>query len=286
MSHPNDIVTVPSKQFKVGYGNTKFRIRFITDTHIKGDGFREDLFSRFINEQRKDDSGYWIHGGDNGNPDRNSRREIDEYANANRKDEVITQNEKNKLWVEHFIIPKYEKIKDKCLGFIAGDHWMVIDGKPCTEYIAKRLGVPYLGEREGFAVVKFVTDGAMSFQYIIHVRHGKGGASTPGGDVGALIKQENGFVADLHLGGHTHKSNVHNGVITFINSQCVRKEKVTWFMRGGSFLDKPEYAKKSEYTPLPCGWGEIELSIGRVYHGNGKSRPYQIETTKCSIIAG
>ena len=286
MTHPNDLIEVPSKEHIVSNGNTKFRIRFITDTHIKGDGFREDLFNKFINEQKKDPDSFWIHGGDNGDPDRNSRREIDEYSNANRKGEIITQNEKNKLWVEHFIIPKYEKIKDSCLGLIAGDHWMVIDGKPCTEYIANRLGVPYLGEREGYAAVRFITNVGGAFLYIIHARHGKGGASTPGGDMGALIKQEIGFVADLHLGGHTHKSNIHNQVITMVNSKCIRKEKISWFMRGGSFLDKPNYAKKAEYTPLPCGWGEIELNISRMYHGKDKSRPFYIDTTKCSIIAG
>jgi len=284
--HPKAPVSAIRKVFKIGYGSNVFRIRQITDTHHKGDGFRDDLFNSFVKTQAKDyKNSAWIHTGDVGNPDRNSRREIDEYSNANRKDEIITQNEKNKLWVEHFIIPKYEKIKDTCLGFIAGDHYMVIDGEPCTKYIAKRLGVPYIGERSGFVIVAFMLPNGGSFNYIIHARHGKSGAGTPGGDMSSLIKQDVGQYADLHLGAHTHKQNAHPARVEYVNGRGLVKSKVIWYMRGGSFLDNPAYAKKAEYTPLPCGWGEVELHLKRAYHGEGKSRICEIAMSKASIIA-
>jgi predicted phosphodiesterase len=267
-------------------GNSTIRIRQISDTHHKGDGFRFDLFKQFVKLQSKDKQSYWIHTGDVGNPDRNSRREIDAYANANRKDEIITQNEKNKLWVEHYIIPEYEKIKDRCLGFIAGDHYMVIDGEPCTKYICKRLNVPYLGERDGYVAISFNAGNGNSFLYTIHARHGKGGARTDGGDVTSLVRQEVSYEADLHLGGHTHRANCHPVAVKSVNSLCAIKKKIVWYVRGGSFLDSPSYARKAEYGCLPCGWAEIELNITRYYHGVNKSRPFKIAMSKASIVAG
>lgn len=283
--HPNDLIFIPRRVIPINHGNSSIRFRQISDTHHRGSGFRDDLFNRFVDIQRKDPNSYWIHTGDIPNPDRTSRREIDEIANANRKDEIITQNEKNKLWVEHFIIPRYEKIAASCLGMLAGDHWLMIDGKPCTEYICKRLKIPYLGERDGFVTIRFMSSQNHGFQYVIHARHGKGAAANAGTDMNALVRQEVGHLADLHLGGHTHKMNCHPVKVEYVNGKSVKRDKVIWYMRGGSFLDRPDYAKRAEYVPLPCGWGEVELNIGRIYHGNGKSRPYDIIYSKCSIVA-
>jgi hypothetical protein len=285
-SHPNDIEFAHRRVVPITLGKSEFRIRQITDTHHKGDGFRKDLFKSFVEKQSRDKNSLWIHTGDVGDPDRNSRREIDAYANANRKSEIITQSEKNKLWAEHFIIPLYAKIASSCIGFIAGDHYMLIDGKPCTEYICKRLNIPYLGEREAF--IQLVFDGGDNhrIQYSIHARHGKGGARTVGGDVSGLIKQEEGIFTDLHLGAHTHKINTHVSRTRYINHKGAIKSKLTTYMRGGSFLDNPNYARKAEYSPLPCGWGEVELTISRQYHGRQKSRPLIIAMSKASIISG
>lgn len=283
--HPRDLVFPPQRTIPVSDGNTTIRVRQVSDTHHKGRGFHEYLFNKFIEVQRADRASYWIHSGDVGNPDRNSRREIDETINANRKDEVTTQNEKNKLWVERFIIPKYAPIAATCLGMLAGDHWMLIDGKPCTEYICKRLKIPYLGERDGFANLRFKSRNDGGFQYVIHARHGRGGGANAGTDANALVRQEVGHLADLHLGGHTHKLNCHPVKVEYVNGNGALRDKVVWYMRGGSFLDRPEYAKKAEYAPLPCGWGELELNIGRIYHGSNKSRPFGILYSKASIVA-
>ena len=285
MEHAKDLVKAPCREIKIGYGNNDFTIRQITDLHIKGDGFREDLFGTFINIQKRDKNSVWTGTGDMGDPDRNSRREIDNIANANRSSEIITQNEKNKLWVENYIIPKLAPIADSCIGLLAGDHYMMIDGKPCTEYICKRLKIPYLGERSSFVVLNFLQPNNSGLRYIIHARHGKTSASTQGGDLASNIKANSGQIADLFLGGHTHKANTCATRIEFVNSHGYVKNRVVWYMRGGSFLDSPGYAKKAEYTPLPVGWGEVELTVGRIYHGEGKSCHSAILRSKCSIIA-
>ena len=67
-------------------------------------------------------------------------------------------------------------------------------------------------------------------------------------------------------------------------------------MRGGSFLDgfpcsgRKTYAYRKEYNPLPCGWGELELEIGREYlqYVGGKNiyTPWKVRMSKGSIVAG
>lgn len=284
---------VPGRTIIVGNGFTKQRIRFITDTHHGADSFRDDLFDSFKRAQEQDPNSVWIHGGDVGNPDRNSRRELDNISNANRQDEIYTQSEKNKLWVEKHIIPKYKSISKSCLGFLAGDHYMIIDGKPCTEYICARLNVPYLGERNEYVNITFRCKNSHSaFQYVIHARHGKCGGGTMGGDVNNMVKMDTNYLADLHLGGHTHKENCHPSRMEYITHKGTRKYKIIWHVRGGSFLDgfpytnTKTYAYKKEYSPLPCGWAEIELDIAR----RGSSKDTQdtqlgVKSSRATIIA-
>jgi hypothetical protein len=270
---------VPTKQVLVGNGASKFTIRQITDTHHGAPAFASKLFSLFSKTQEKDVNSMWIHTGDVGDPDRRSRREMEASISANRRSEVLTQSEKNRLWVESHIIPKYRKIASSCLGFLAGDHYMLIDGKPCTEYICKRLGVPYLGERSSFANIIFrCKSNNSALQYVIHARHGKGGGSTMGGDIGAMVKGDVGQIADLHC---------HPVRVEFITHKGSKKNKVIWYVRGGSFLDGPEYAKKAEYNPLPCGWAEVELNLSRSGTPGADAGVQQlhITTSKASIIA-
>jgi len=279
---------VPSKRLEVGNGVTKYTIRHITDTHHGSPAFASNLFNMFVATQLKDKNSVWIHTGDVSDPDRRSRREMEASISANRKSEVITQSEKNRLWVEKHVIPKYKKIAGSCLGFLAGDHYMLIDGKPCTEYICKRLGVPYLGERSSFVNIIFNCKSVNCvLQYVIHARHGKGGGGTMGGDINAMVKGDVGHIADLHLGGHTHKENCHPARVKYVSIRGNEKNKIIWYVRGGSFLDGPEYAKKAEYSPLPCGWAEIELHMSRdgAIGSGAASQQLHVVTSKASIIA-
>ena len=62
-------------------------------------------------------------------------------------------------------------------------------------------------------------------------------------------------------------------------------------MRGGAMLDgfphggPKTYAYRKEYSPLPVGWGEVELSIGRKHQPGKTSKKLEIYRSKASIIA-
>ena len=292
MSHPKVLEFATRRVIPISCGNTSFRIRQISDTHQDADGFRADLFKKFVDIQSKDKNSVWIHTGDWPDSDRPSTRQMKKIMYADRTEAFEQEDKRNIAWLERSIIPAYQKIASSCLGVLDGDHFMVFsNGTTSGQYMAKRLKVPYLGERSAFVVLAFQSKDNTGMQYIIHARHGKGGGGSQGGDVNGLVKQEVGHIADLHLGGHTHKANCHAARVKYVNLHCAIKDKIVWYMRGGSFLDgfptnaSKSYAYKKEYSPLPCGWGEVELNIGRTYHGDNKSRPYSIQMSKASIIA-
>jgi hypothetical protein len=211
--------------------------------------------------------------------------------------EAFQQEDKRTLdWLDRSVIPAYSKIADSCLGILDGDHYYVCsNGMTSGEYIAKRLKVPYLGERSAWINIVFVMGTANNekdnLSYAIHIRHGKGGNSTEGGDVNSLIKQETKFFADLHLGAHTHKNNCHTERVEYITNKGHIKDKIVTYMRGGSFLDgfpangHKTYAYRKEYSPLPVGWGEVELTMGRNWIGRLGSRPFGIRMVKASVIS-
>lgn len=274
-------------------GNSVFRIRQICDTHQDAEGFRADVFREFINEQIKDKESAWIHTGDLPDADRPSTRRMKDLMWSDRKEAFKQADLKELDWIDRKIIPAYQKIADSCLGIIDGDHFILFsNGMTSGQYIARKLKVPYLGERSAWVDILFRDKtGHHAFRYSIHARHGKGGGGTEGGDVNALIKQEKGYFADLHLGSHSHKNNCHTMRTEWLNSQGVVKEKIVTYMRGGSFLDgfprngEKTYAYRKEYSPLPVGWGEAELHIGRPYQGRGHAQLMSIRYVKASIVS-
>jgi len=270
------------------------RIRFITDTHQDAEFFRKDIFRRFVKEQKKDKDSLWLHGGDLPDSDRPSTRQMKKLMYSDRSEAFDQEDKRNLDWLDRSIIPQYQDIADSCLGIIDGDHYMVFNnGMTSGQYISRKLKVPYLGERSSFVSVCFHAPGSSnSLQYIIHARHGKTAAPTHGGDVNALVRQEVSHWADLHLGGHSHKSNCHSERIEYVTHQGIIKNRVVWYMRGGSFLDgfptfsgKKTYAYRKEYSPLPVGWGEVELKLGRMYRGKNLACPLEVQMSKASIIA-
>ena len=58
-----------------------------------------------------------------------------------------------------------------------------------------------------------------AFNYVIHVTHGHGGGTTPGGRANALTRARQKLDADVYLQGHTHHSDVQLGSCLRVNRQ-------------------------------------------------------------------
>jgi hypothetical protein len=270
-----------------------------TDTHIDSDGHDDPLHKRFIGKICNDRDAYWVHTGDMFDDDRPSTRELKMMSFRDRP-EILAKWEKGKInEINNQYIKRYEPIAKKCLGIIDGDHYYkfhtdhdqhgIKAGMTSGQYLCKKLGMPYLGERMGFISIVFRALGKQCLRYDILARHGKATAKTPGGDVSAIHSANVGWDADLLLGGHSHKQNVHNEKIVGVNKYrddfCARKR---FYIRGGSFLrgfaiNKQTYAEAAEYSPLCLGWGSIELTFGKPASNNGN---IAIIESKGSISVG
>lgn len=192
---------------------------------------------------------------------------------SDRNDAFSQEDERNMAWLDAKIIPKFMKIKNSCLGILDGDHYLIFkNGTTSGQYICNKLGINYLGER--MAYVGLILEAKMNnvihhIKYVILARHGRGASRTNGADIMSLEKQNSGFIADLFLGGHSHKENCHPIPMLYPSKNFdFVKQKIIWFIRGGSFLrgyipGKVTYPELAEYNPLCTGWAEITLRFGR-----------------------
>ena len=155
------------QDIEVGW-HSEITIRHKTDTHHFSEGHHSRLFKKFVNIQSKDKDSWWVDGGDLLDADRPSLRDRKKIMYSDRK-EAWTQDDKQSMaLIDKEIIPLYLPIKDRCLGMIDGDHYAIYsNGMTSTEYIARKLGVPYLGERMAFIGLVFKNPGGQKCRYTI-----------------------------------------------------------------------------------------------------------------------
>ena len=257
-------------------GRTDFTIRHITDIHLGSEGHHKELFNRFLKLQENDKNAWWICTGDMIDADRPSMRDRKRLMYSDRPDALTQADEESQDWLDIHIVPKLKRIKDRCLGILDGDHYRLYsNGDTSGKYLCRKIGLPYLGERMAYVRIRFLCKNRGDFTtYTILARHGRGASSSPGGDVAALQKQNQQFIADLYLGGHTHKEHCVPVPLVYPNKEFTDlKQKVLWFVRGGSFLHgfvigKQLYPEQEEYTPLCTGWAEIQLLLHRTRINN------------------
>lgn len=264
-------MNISKRQIPIKTGQ-KINIYHLTDTHDGADGCDSKLLKDVIRKIELDKNGYWLHGGDIIDPDRPSQRVRKTSTTHDRPEVLSHEDEKSMLWLEKFMFPKWEPIAHKCLGIVAGDHFIEYGNRSnSAEHLCQRLKMPYLGERLGYSSINFSDGKGHMMWYDMLIRHGKGTASTSGGDVASLDRQSTQWFADAHFGGHTHQENCHP--IPFMKPSSARsklQERISWRIRGGSFLrgylpGRTTYVEKAEYNPLCVGWAELHLTI-RVSH--------------------
>lgn len=285
-------IRVPSRIIQTNGKILDFRIRQICDTHQDSDFFRDDVFNDFVTTQERDTNSLWLHTGDIVDFDRPTTREAKNRNYSDRRDAQRNDAMKSIKWLDEKIIPKYAKIASSCLGIIDGDHYLEVGRFTSGRYLAHKLRVPYLGKRSAYVSVIFRDTCGGAIKYDIFARHGKGGGGTPGGDMNALRKQNATIIADCYFGSHTHQQNCHPARFEYVSHKGFLANKIAWYVRGGSMLDcfpvgskKRGYAYDAEYSSVPCGWGQVELTLAREYNGEGKAKVFSIRKSTGSIIA-
>lgn len=257
----------------------------------RSNGFDRIAWFKLLKRVKEDPNCYLVFVGDIIDADRPSMREMKNriYADQERRPALEEDDLDRMAGLRAGIIKDLRPIKHKILGAVSGDHFQQYsNGLDSTWYICNQLGIPkaYLGERMGFIRVQFqrATDND-KINFDVLVRHGRGGSGTYGGDVNALMKQSNNFIADLFLGGHTHKGWFMSIPFLWVNRAGEIKEKIISYCRAGSLLHSivngdTTYSEIAEYSPLKTGWPEISISVGRAAMNNGNML---VRSVRCTI---
>lgn len=233
----------------------------------RSNGFCRATWLRLLQRVEKDPFCFVVIVGDLIDADRPTTRERRLLMGLGRH-EVLEEDDMNHMdELDRHLIPDLQRIKDKIIGAVDGDHFRVYaNGKTSTQYIMEKLGVPkaYLGERMGWIRLLFKRhENTLAFD--IFVRHGKGSATTFGTDVNALVRQSVGFDAQLYVGGHTHRQWFVKVPYIYCGKYDI-KQRFVGYARAGSLLrgflyGESTYAEAAEYNPLSIGWPEVYLYI-------------------------
>lgn len=244
----------------------------------KSNGFCKDTWEKALKRIEKDPNCRVVFVGDIRDVDRPSTRERKALAYLGRPEALDEDDMKDMDELDNHLIPQLKRIKDKIIGAVDGDHFVVYgNGQTSTQYMMNKLGIPnaYLGERMGWIRIHFRKDikkKSDSCSFDIFVRHGKSAASNFGCDVNKLVTQSVGFDAHLYIGGHTHRQWFVKVPYLYCGRFDIR-QRFVGYARAGSLLrgflyGQTTYAELCEYSPLSIGWPEIYVYAKRTNENN------------------
>jgi len=186
----------------------EFHIVPIGDIHFGSLAFSHNLWNNFLKEIKQIKNPLFIITGDITDEDRPSTRDRRQEMFKDRVEAYIQEDSDYIDRLYKKVIPRLEFLnKDNCIGLIDGDHYRVFsDGKTSTEVIAMALGVPYLGNGQAIARLRFMFKNT-SRVFNIHIRHGRGFAQTTGAKINANKKFVDFWEGiDLFVKGHSHSA--------------------------------------------------------------------------------
>lgn len=164
-----------------------------------------------------------------------------------------------------------------CLGLLAGHHDMDYnDGTNSTQYLCRRLGVPYLGRGEAIVRVNLVLSGTNEkkrLNFDIMATHGEGSGSAVGTPIRKLQQLLAYFDVDIILRGHSCDRFIFVEPcygLTRTHPPRLRERK-RLIANTGSFSkgrDEGEatYVEKANLVPKSMGWVEIHVHVKREDH--------------------
>jgi len=262
-------------QHRINYKSRadRFHIIPIGDIHIGSLNCDKDKFQRQVNYIASKDNARWIGMGDYADciifsDKRFDPRNIDtEFALETKKtikylnlDETIDKQ-------YQYILKAFDKIKDKCLGVLTGNHEEKIRlsyNRDITRDLARQLHVPYLGFCS-LVRLTFARQGSSVQTFDIYATHSNIAGRSSGGKINRLESIMGYFDADIYLIAHGHKkftTSISQLSLQQNGLKMKTKKKVGGMT--GSFLkgytaDTMGYAERGGY--MPADLGVINVSI-------------------------
>ena len=250
-----------------------FKLFCIGDIHAGTIHCVEDDIKAKVTQIAKEKNSYWIGMGDYADciifsDKRFDPRNIDtEFALETKKtikylnlDETIDKQ-------YQYILKAFDKIKDKCLGVLTGNHEEKIRlsyNRDITRDLARQLHVPYLGFCS-LVRLTFARQGSSVQTFDIYATHSNIAGRSSGGKINRLESIMGYFDADIYFIAHGHKkftTSISQLSLQQNGLKMKTKKKVGGMT--GSFLkgytaDTMGYAERGGY--MPADLGVINVSI-------------------------
>lgn len=180
------------------------------------------------------------------------------------------------------VLPKLRDVvaNSTCLGLLAGHHDMTYaDGTNSTQYLCRRLGVPYLGRGEAMVRVGIALGGSREtrckklLHFDVYATHGEGKGSSVGTPIRKLQQLLAYFDVDIVLRGHSCDKFIFQEpqyLMTRTHPPRLRVRNRIIANTGGFSESRIEgeatYVEKSNMIPKALGWVEIHVHIKREDH--------------------
>ena len=274
-------MNILEKKIVVTQGRAKINLKpvepHISDRSMKN-GFRQDLWDKLLEEHHNDPHSMLCFPGDVFDDDRRSMRKRNEIMHLHRPETWSSNDEQHQRDLMRKIIPDLKAANKHGYGVLCmadGDHYKkYYNGLTSTQFICSQTGIPYLGERQGWCVLRFTRKKELLKSgvacYIIYIAHSYGGTASRSSDVRKMEKMSAVREADLYIYGHTHRSIPFeiDPVVYLDLHNKIEKLRRRYAVRCGSLMDTHRmgeqlYGEKYEYSPIAPAHPTIEIMYNR-----------------------
>lgn len=287
---------------------TLYKLVDLGDSHLTELHHDFSVTSKAIKTIQREENRYWCASGDLCGLSITSRRNLDS-AFAKRPNERALVDTGILRDIETKVIARLLPIKKKCLFILEGNHDydLLLDHEPiptdkpltdkettalvysekqdtsgedtpakrnpikmsATEYVCKRLGVPYGGQGILYCGVIFEFSKTKKTLVLIHARHTCTSSSTFAGSLNNL--QKHAILCpspDIYIGAHDHKhfANIEKREIYDRNSHNIKYKPVMWVRAGNALksrvMGETTYAELRDYGVQTPGWVTIKILVG------------------------
>lgn len=266
-----------------GKRDAEFSIYDVADIHLLNRGFLRSRLIKDIDTIQRNTYALFFQGGDYADwisvrdprfdAESITQQKISEVAPEMTVAEVISGRSRDQTTIIAALVAKevvalFKPIKNKCLGFLIGNHeqkYMVQNNeKGIHQEICNQLKVPNMGfsgwcdlyfvHVPGFRGARVVTSTIPPAKFTARLRcfvhHGMGAANTAGGKINKLKALVDMVEADLVMMGHVHEQFAKAFMRLEPNHNCTEiGQRVTMGLITGSYL--------RTYAPGFTGYGEV-----------------------------
>ena len=192
------------------------------------------------------------------------------------KESLQSIQDMHRDFMDKKVIPLLRPVvsSSSCLGLLAGHHDMDYgDGTNSTQYLCRRLNIPYLGRGEAMIRVNLCLSGTNEHKRLnfdVYATHGEGGGTIVGSTIRKLQTLMSHFDVDVILRGHSCDRFVFaepRYSLTRTHPPRLRCTNRIIANTGGFSESRVEkvttYVEQSNMTPKAMGWVELHVRVKR-----------------------